>query len=425
MHYQKFKGTGLFTGTQLLPGHQVLVTEADGTVVAIVPETEAGDDVQVVSGLLCPGFVNAHCHLELSHLQGAIPEGTGLIPFLQAVPQLRSYPPETIQAAMANAAENMHRNGIVAVGDICNTADSLAIKQQSPLHWHNFIETIGFSNEKAAERFAWSKAIYDQFESAMPGRNTMVPHAPYSVSEKLFGLLNEASAGKIVSIHSQESDAENEWYRSKTGPLQALYQGMGINTDFFQPSGKSSLQTVWPWMDKAGQVLLVHNVTITSDELRMMNEERRIKQDGVITAAGSFPHSTFNIRNSSFPNSQFPIPNSSNSSFHIPHSTFHVLCPLANRYIQNALPPVELLRQQGATIALGTDSLASNHQLSIWAEVQALQAAFPNIPLAEMLQWATLNGAKALGMADTLGSFEQGKKPGVVCVEGNTINMIR
>jgi aminodeoxyfutalosine deaminase len=68
---------------------------------------------------------------------------------------------------------------------------------------------------------------------------------------------------------------------------------------------------------------------------------------------------------------------------------------------------------------LGTDSLASNHQLSIWAEIQALQTAFPNIPLAEMLQWATLNGAKALGMADTLGSFDKGKRPGVVCVDNN------
>jgi aminodeoxyfutalosine deaminase len=411
MHYQKFKGTGLFTGTELLPGDQVLVTKADGTIVGIVPETEAGDDIQVVSGLLCPGFVNAHCHLELSHLLGAIPEGTGLIPFLQAVPKLRQYPPEEIQAAMAQAAESMYQNGIVAVGDICNTADSLAIKQQSPLHWHNFIETIGFSNEKAAERFAWSKAIYDQFESRHPGRNTLVPHAPYSVSERLFGLLNEASAGKIVSIHSQESDAENEWYRFKTGPLEQLYQGMGIDTDFFQPSGKSSLQTVWPWMGKAGQVLLVHNVTIGNDELRMLNDERRIMNISASKAEDTPP------------NSQFPIPNSSHSSFPIRHSPFHILCPLANRYIQNALPPVELLRQHGCTIALGTDSLASNHQLSIWAEVQVLQTAFPHIPLAEMLQWATLNGAKALGIEDMLGSFEKGKKPGVVCVD-NGANLL-
>lgn len=401
MSHQKFKGRGLFTGTELLPGDRVLVTEADGTIVAIVPETEAGDDIQVVEGLLCPGFINAHCHLELSHLLGAIPEGTGLIPFLQAVPRLRRYPAEEIQAAMERAAESMYQSGIVAVGDICNTADSLSIKQRSPLHWHNFIETIGFSNDKAAERFAWSKAIYDQFESSHPGKNTLVPHAPYSVSEKLFGLLNEASAGKIMSIHSQESEAENEWYRSKTGPLQALYQGMGIDTDFFVPSGKSSLQTVWPWLDRARQVLLVHNVAITSDECRMTNS-------GASTALGDPRHS------------QFPIPN---SSLNIQNSTFHILCPLANRYIQNALPPVELLRQHVCTIALGTDSLASNHQLSIWAEIQALQTAFPEIPLAEMLQWATLNGAKALGMEDWLGSFEQGKKPGAVCV-GEAINVL-
>jgi aminodeoxyfutalosine deaminase len=410
MRYQKFKGTGLFTGRELLPGSQVLITSADGTIEDIVPATEAGDDIQVVNGLLCPGFINAHCHLELSHLRGAIPTGTGLIPFLQAVPKLRQYPPEEIQAAMAQAAESMYQNGIVAVGDICNTADSLSIKQQSPLHWHNFIETIGFSNDKAAERFAWSKAIYDQFESRHPGKNTMVPHAPYSVSEKLFGLLNQASAGRISSIHSQESEAENEWYRTKTGPLEQLYQGMGIDTDFFQPSGKSSLQTVWPWMDRVKHLLLVHNVTITSDECRMTpclprysgcqglgGALRQIANSGASTAMDNPSHSTFNFQLSTF--------------------NYFILCPLANQYIQQTLPPVNLLRQHGCTIALGTDSLASNHQLSIWAEIQALQTAFPDIPLAEMLQWATLNGAMALGMADTLGSFEKGKRPGVVCIE--------
>jgi aminodeoxyfutalosine deaminase len=404
MRYQKFKGRALFTGRELLPGSQVLVTGADGTIVDIVPETEAGDDVRVVNGLLCPGFVNAHCHLELSHLRGAIPEGTGLIPFLQAVPKLRQYPAEEIQAAMASAAESMYQNGIVAVGDICNTADSLAIKQQSPLHWYNFIETIGFSNEKATERFAWSKAIYDQFESRHPGKNTLVPHAPYSVSEKLFGLLNQASADKIATIHSQESEAENEWYRTKTGPLEQLYQGMGIDTDFFRPSGKSSLQTILPWLYGPKQLLLVHNVATTATDLQILNKAAYTLNTQY---GGALPATEPKAR----PNSQFPIP-------------YHILCPLANLYIQQALPPVNLLRQHGCTIALGTDSLAGNHQLSIWTEVQALQAAFPEIPLAEMLQWATLNGAKALGMEDMLGSFGKGKKPGVVCVDNGADWMI-
>jgi aminodeoxyfutalosine deaminase len=410
MGYQKFKGKAIFTGTEMLPGSQVLVLEADGTVADIVPETEAGGDIQTVNGLLSPGFVNAHCHLELSHLRGAIPPGTDLIPFLQAVPHLRQYPAEEIQAAMAQAAAEMHRNGIVAVGDICNTADSLSIKQQSPLRWHNFIETIGFTHDKAAERFAWSKAIYDQFESCHPGQNSLVPHAPYSVSEKLFGLLNEASADKIVSIHSQESEAENQWYRSKTGPLEQLYQGMGIDTDFFEPSGKSSLQTILPWMDRARQVLLVHNVAITSDELRMVNE-LRVTSDEV------------RIKNQKAPKA---VNTPARSTIHYPLLTinYFVLCPLANLYIQNTLPPVNLLRQHGCTIALGTDSLASNHQLSIWAEVQALQAAFPEIPLAELLQWATLNGAKALGMEAELGSFEKGKRPGVVYIDNEANLMI-
>lgn len=403
MRYQKFKGCSLFTGRELLPGNHVLITQPNGTVVDIVPESEAGDDILTVEGLLCPGFVNAHCHLELSHLKSAIPEHTGLIPFLLSIPQLRRYPAETIQQAMQQAAETMYQNGIVAVGDICNTTDSLSIKQQSPIHWHNFIEAMGFTNDKAAERFAWSQAIYQQFEAALPGRNTMVPHAPYSVSQQLFGLLNEASAGKISTIHNQESEAENEWYRHKTGPLEELYQRMGIDTSFFEPSGQSSLRTILPWLNQPKRLLLVHNVATALEDLQPL------------------------------PITQYPIP-TNQSTIQLPNhstnqpinqSTIHVLCPNANQYIQQVLPPVQLLRQQNCTIALGTDSLASNHQLSIWAEIQTLQKAFSDIPLAEMLQWATLNGATALGMEEGLGSFDKGKKPGVVNVEGGVELLMR
>jgi cytosine/adenosine deaminase-related metal-dependent hydrolase len=73
-----------------------------------------------------------------------------------------------------------------------------------------------------------------------------------------------------------------------------------------------------------------------------------------------------------------------------------------------------MLRTNNVNIVLGTDSLASNRSLNIAAEIQTIRKNFPSIPLAEILQWATLNGAKALQMDDTLGSFEKGKKSGVV-----------
>lgn len=97
--------------------------------------------------------------------------------------------------------------------------------------------------------------------------------------------------------------------------------------------------------------------------------------------------------------------------------TFFCLCINANQYIENALPPIEMLRKNNCTIVLGTDSLASNWSLNILDEIKTIKQNFPAIALEEMLQWATINGAKALQMENDLGSFEKGKKPGVVLID--------
>ena len=95
-------------------------------------------------------------------------------------------------------------------------------------------------------------------------------------------------------------------------------------------------------------------------------------------------------------------------------SVYFCLCPNANLYIGNGLPNVPLLRNSGYPLVLGTDSLASNSKLSIWEEIQTLRKAFVHLPLGDFLRWATYNGACALGLQDQLGSFEKGKKPGVI-----------
>jgi cytosine/adenosine deaminase-related metal-dependent hydrolase len=95
-----------------------------------------------------------------------------------------------------------------------------------------------------------------------------------------------------------------------------------------------------------------------------------------------------------------------------------VFCPNSNLYIENQLPPVFLFRKENLNICLGTDSLASNHELSVLAEMITLQIHFPEIKLEELVCWATLNGAKALKMENRFGSFEVGKNPGVNLISG-------
>ena len=156
-----------------------------------------------------------------------------------------------------------------------------------------------------------------------------------------------------------------------------MYEMMKMDTSFFQPSGKSSLQSYFSKMRGAKNVLLVHDTFTKEEDLLFVSRE---------SAVGS-------------------------------QDVYYCLCVNANQYIENALPPVDLLRRYNSDIVIGTDSLASNWSLSILDELKTLAKHFPTIPLHELLQWSTINGAKALQMDDRLGSFEKGKKPGVLVIE--------
>jgi len=370
----KLKGKDIFDGYRLLGENKVLVLTADGTVEGLLDKDLAGDDIREIPGILCPGFINTHCHLELSHMMGKVPEKTGLPAFLTAVMEHRTPPsPEVMAQAMADAEAAMWQTGIAAVGDIANTTATLEIKQQGRLFYHSFIETMGFVDAAAANRFAHSQEVYQQF-NAINGamhHTSIVPHAPYSVSKALFALLAGVQPNTPVSIHNQECKAENELYQHKTGAFVDFYDHFGIHIDHFTPSGHSSLQTYLPYM-QPGKLLLVHNTFTTEQDIL-------------------------------FAQAQHP-------------DVYWCLCPQANLYIEQTLPEISRFRQHHCKITLGTDSLASNHQLSIWAEIQTIQQHFPDIPLQELLQWATLNGAQALNIVDTYGSFEKGKKPGVVAL---------
>lgn len=369
----KLSGTDLFNGRQFLGANKVLVLDEQGTVLDILNRADAGDNVQLLDGMLCPGFVNTHCHLELSHMQGVIPEKTGLPTFLTTVMTQRGTFAVDPTAAMEAAATAMWQEGIAAVGDICNTTTTLPLKQNSPLYYHSFIECMGFIPAAANQRLAQSQEVYQQFRAlnGLRHNSSLVPHAPYSVSAVLFELLAGLQNNTPLSIHNQECAAENELYLYKTGAFLDFYQRFGMDISGFTAPQTSSLQACLPYLANS-PLLLVHNTFSDAEDIQAALQRAQ------------------------------PV--------------YWCLCPLANLYIEGRLPDIMLLRRLGATLTLGTDSLASNHRLSIWAEIQAIQAQFPGIPLAELLQWATLNGARALGIEGRYGSFEKGKQPGVVVI---------
>ena len=356
--------------------NQVLITDAAGVIVDVINEKEVGGGDEKFDGILCPGFVNAHCHLELSHMKGLIPKHTSLVDFILKVVNERHFEEAEILAAIETAENEMLQNGIVAVGDICNNTLSIPQKSKGKLLYYNFIEASGFPPLVAEQRFKRAVDFYNAYANIFSA-NSIVPHAPYSVSPEMFGMINDFSGNNLMTIHNQEAIAENEFFENGTGDFLRLYKQMGIDISFFKSSQKSSLQTWLPHFTKEQTIILVHNVCTSAQDLSFL---KRATNNGKRT-------------------------------------TYFCLCPNANLYISNTLPDVKMLMQHTDNIVLGTDSLASNDQLSILAEIKTLQNCFENLDLTTLLKWATINGSRALQMDDRLGSFEKGKQPGVILID--------
>lgn len=373
MRFHKFQANNIFTGSEMLSANNVLICNEHGGVQEILDQEEVGENIQKLNGVLTPGFINCHCHLELSHMKGLIPEKTGLVDFVFSVVTQRHFPEEEILEAIVTAEDEMLQNGIVAVGDISNNLLTLEQKKKHRISYYNFIEASGWLPQIASQRFERCLFTYEALANVSP--SAIVPHAPYSVSGELWQLIKPFYLNKVVSIHNQETVFEDELFLQNTGDFVRMYEMMKLDTSFYKPSGKSSLQTYFTNLSEAASILLVHNTFTKEADIRFLNNERNSKPVSLC------------------------------------------LCVNANQYIEQHVPPIEMFRKQNCDIVLGTDSLASNWSLSILDEMKTIAKTFPYIPITELLKWSSLNGARALQMDDKLGSFERGKQPGVVLIE--------
>lgn len=385
MAHKKFQADQLFTGYEFLDARHVLVTDEEGTVQDIVPQTDAGEDIQKLQGILSPGLINCHCHLELSHLKNVIPPHSGLIEFLCSVVTKRNFAPGVISEEIVKAEKEMYDHGIVAVGDIGNTIDTAEVKSKSKIYWQNFVEVIGFTDDMAEENIKHYQTVLAALNKIRNPkskiRNSLVPHAPYSISHKTFEVINELTRNLIISIHNQEHPAEDELYKTGGGDYLRLFKIFGVSQSPFPVTGKSSIQSCLPHFKNGQTIFLIHNTYMPEDDIVFANNYAN--ENGL--------------------------------------TLIYCLCPNANLYIEDRLPPVDLFVKHRCHIVLGTDSYSSNRQLSISKEIGAVVSArqFGNISMSEIFKWATINGAKALQWDNELGSFEKGKKPGVVLINSD------
>jgi len=355
-------------GVVTIDDHGRIISVSD-----IPPPNVKLNEVEHLKGALCPGFINTHCHLELSHLKDKLSQGKGLINFIKEIQSLRNADNATILKAAEKADKDMYENGIVAVGDISNSNVSVAIKAKSNIYYHTFVEAFSFMPDKAQSTFDKAISLLGEFKNQSA---SITPHAPYSVSKELFRLIKKYSDtnSNLISIHNQETEEENKFYRYRLGGFLDLYDHFGMDISYFKSQARNSLQSILPLLSSKQDILFVHNTYTNLKDIYFLKRfDRKV------------------------------------------HFCF---CPGANQYIESRLPKIDLFVDQGFNITLGTDSLASNTKLSILHEMHLIQEKFPAIGLQKLIEWGTINGARYLGIADEKGTLEAGKTPGLNLITG-------
>ena len=350
--------------------------DEDGTVLAVgkCAEGEIIEDVAVV-----PGFVNAHCHLELSHLHGKFRKGTGMAGFIDQINALRDWASDEVKTELVRKwMGKLWNDGVSAIADISNDASSFPVKQESPIYTRTFLEVFGTEPQDCEGVMTFVKEL-DEVARRFGIDAAPTPHSCYTMSPQLLSASSDAGLESgYLSYHSQESQEEEDLLVSGTGAMADNRKRAGMSTP--PVTGQSSLKY---FIDRLAAVrpapheehiLLVHNVTLQQDDI----EAAKAVMDNVYWA----------------------------------------ICPLSNIFIHNALPPVRLMRDNALSICVGTDSLSSNDNLDMMAELVCLHDNFPEVTMNELFTWASLNGARFLGKENVLGTIEEGKKPGLVIVHG-------
>ncbi|MFR9649856.1 MAG: amidohydrolase family protein [Rikenellaceae bacterium] len=347
----------------------IVEVDSSGVILSIEfnPLVDSRSCTEFYSGVLIPGFVNAHTHLELSYMKGHITPNEGFARFASSIHRLRASlggDKELIHSSIRRADIEMYNAGVAAVCDIANSADALPTKESSPIEYHTFVEIFGLSLTQ---------------ESPLPAlqgvASSYTPHSLYSLQDHTLRKIVDQSGDFPLSIHFMESEAEREFYHGKGDIYNLFVTKMGQHPDFLHHG--SPAQRLVNIIPANRKVILIHNTFVTEQDIDLIT-------------------------------SHFTTPPT------------WVLSPRSNRYITGAMPPIDLLRSKALDIALGTDSLASNSSLNPLHEISLLE----DVPLQESLTWATQGGANAMGLAH-LGQIEVGMRPSLNILSGIDYNSWR
>ncbi|MBA4322736.1 MAG: hypothetical protein C0408_07960, partial [Odoribacter sp.] len=305
-----FSAQYIFTNAGLPLKRGIICAEDDGTIVSV--EDSGGilkerHSVEFFNGIIVPGFVNCHCHLELSYLKDKIAAGSGLAAFLMAVNTFRYSLQKDINKAIIEADKEMAKEGIVLCADICNTSATFNLKKESTIRYISLLEVFGIDSSRAEIRLneilELSKTAK---ESGIP--HWIVPHAVYSISLPLFRLIKSNTASnKVSAIHFMESADEETILESHSGALMDSYKKFLPSVRDPEIAG-DHVSAVTDMITSSGNLILIHNTFVRHDHIKKLN-----KRAGL----------------------------------------YWCLCPNSNLRIEQRIPPVALLAGEGCNIVIG------------------------------------------------------------------------
>jgi cytosine/adenosine deaminase-related metal-dependent hydrolase len=338
---------------------------------------DTAEEVELGDVAILPGLVNAHTHLELSHLRDEVPPAPAFVSWIRNVMAARRQRPDPRSAeildAVDRALDESEACGTAIVGDISNTLVTFDPLARSRLAAVVFFELIRF---KVADPRAFVADAAAQIERLVPTervRASLAAHAPYSVAPLVFRAVREIAdrdAFMPCSVHLSESTEEVEFIQSGGGPWRALLEEIGVWDPSWVPPGGSPVQ----FLDEAGflgpNVIAVHGVQMTAEDL----ERLRVRGTTLVT------------------------------------------CPRSNGHTGAGAPPLEDFYESGVRVAVGTDSLASAPDLNVFAELATMRALAPSVRAGTLLDSATRQGSRALGFDADFGTIEAGKLARLVVV---------
>lgn len=373
-------------------GGAAVLVDAEGSEVEKGPapalrEKHPSVPVDEGAGLLMPGLVDCHVHLECAVLAGQVPGGVGLSRWIGRLLQVRStYTIEQTEEAARATAAAIRALGTVAVADVCTFLTTAPILAEAGLVGASFLEVLAMNDEDAAAALEGARARRDAAPATPAVDVRMVPHSPYGTTAQAI----RALAGSRAPAQTAEAPSElevpgvyavglaleggmpaipaGEWEREAPGvrsihaaehadEIDWLVRGEGAFAEVLRKKGATSPgEAPLRWLDSlgaiGGETLLVHLVAASPEELALA------AQRGATA----------------------------------------VLCARSNLHIGGRLPDLAAIRAAGLPYVLGTDSLASTPDHDLLGEVRALAAGFPEVPLGELLAAATTGGAAALGL---------------------------